>query len=352
MIDHIAYNIEYMKFRQTRDFGQLLLAPFSFIKQEFKRLSKALLYYAGPFLVISLTLIGFFIKMITEKASFDDESFVISTFIYAGSFLLFMLFAFSMANVVIHSYVALYVEKGRDGFDLDDVWSMSKKNFFSFLGQQFVLGLLIMVGLMFCYIPGIYLQVSTSFVYIASIHENKSFGKSLTRSFQVIKGEWWTTFALTMVMGIILSIVSYILIIPIYAIIFVGAATGTQGAGMFIAGGVFVVLYFILYLFMYAVQVLMSNFQYFNLIEMKESPGLLKKVREIKVEGEDDDKTFYGNENNFKTNSETYNENQYRQPVKPNNEDITKDEPKKKKSENDADFDRFDFSENDNRFID
>ncbi len=325
MENHIAYNKEEIKFKQVRDFGQLLLAPFAFFKQEFKKLSKALLFYASPFLIIGLTIIVFFVKSITDRASFDDKEFIISTFLYIGSFFLSLIISFSMANAVITSYVSLYADKGREGFSLEDVWNKAKKNFFKLFGQGFVVVLMIMIGLLFFYIPGIYLQIALSFVYIASVHEKIPFGKAVGRSFQIISGEWWSVFALNLVFGFLLSIVSYILIIPIYAVIFIGAATGFENIGIFISIGVFTVLYFFLYLFMYSVQSLLIDFQYFSIIEKKESPGLLQRVRKIRNEDE-------GNSDFV---------------ISPENEpDLLEKKQEKEKSH----FDSFDYTENDNRF--
>ena len=104
MEDYTAYGQEFIKFRQTRDFGKLLGAPFVFFKQEFKMLSKALLFYAGPFLLVALLGMSVFMTEIFNSAINKVDPFT-GIFGYIALFMIFLMLGFSMANAVINNYV-------------------------------------------------------------------------------------------------------------------------------------------------------------------------------------------------------------------------------------------------------
>jgi hypothetical protein len=274
---------ESIKFNQVRDFGKLLGAPFTFYRQEMKMITKGLLIYAGPFLLISLVLMGFFMQQIFTNVLSGFQMWK-SIMMYVGLFLVFLLFAFSMAGTFVNSYVVQYHEKGRDNFNLDDVWEMTKQNFFRILGAQFVVTFIVILGVFLCYIPGIYLQVALAFVYIIMLKERKSFGDAFKRSFAIVKGEWWFTFGLTLVMGMILGFISYIFILPPYIIGIASAFSNSFGLTSQIIVVVFIALYLVFYLFMFAIQAILNNFIYYSILEKKESPGLLNRIQAINSE--------------------------------------------------------------------
>ena len=60
--DKIEFNIE-------RDFSDTFSVSFKFLKQNFKRLLKTLLYLVGPFLLVSALLSGFFTQNVFDVQS-------------------------------------------------------------------------------------------------------------------------------------------------------------------------------------------------------------------------------------------------------------------------------------------
>lgn len=274
---------ESIKLNEVRDFGKLLGAPFTFFRQEMKPLSRALLMYAGPFLLISQVLLGIFLQQIFTNV-INNMTIWVNIFAYISLFFFFLILAFSMALTVINSYVILYEERGRDNFTLDDVWEMTKNNFFKVLGAQFLVLMLVIVGFVFCYVPGIYLQTALSFVNISMMKEKISFGEAFKRSFEIIRGEWWFIFGLTLVMGLILGFISYIFILPPYIAGIASAFTNTFSVTTKILIVVFVVLYFVFYLFMFSIQTILTDFEYYSLIEKKERPGLFNRIQAINQE--------------------------------------------------------------------
>jgi hypothetical protein len=99
----------------------------------------------------------------------------------------------------------------------------------------------------------------------------------------LIKGKWWSTFGLLMVLGLIVSITSSLVAIP-WSITNMASSLhkisqgGEVGTGTDWLG---IISNTLKYLLQYLLGVLTQIgliFQYFNLVEMKESKGLMQKM--------------------------------------------------------------------------
>ncbi len=268
-------------FVRERTFGDIIGAPFYFIVQEFKQFAPMLLRFAGPFVAVSFLALSLLANDI-YTAAVNNVSSPSTTPVYA--FILFLAFLLGALAVttVTHSYISLYVKNGKGNFTREDVAEMLKKNVWKVFAAGFLTGLISFVGFLLFYIPGIYLSVALSFVFIALIYENKTVGESISRSFEIIRGSWWQTFALVLVFGMIIGAMSYVFIIPIYAVIISASITGNEissGSTIFIT--LFVFLYFTAYLFFISMQQVMVAFQYFNLLAQKEGLHLKDKIAAI-----------------------------------------------------------------------
>lgn len=111
--------------------------------------------------------------------------------------------------------------------------------------------------------------------------EDLSPTQALSRSFYLIKGKWWSTFGLLMIMAIIQSMMSYLFAIPMYGLLMMdmlqltktGASTGSslpmQAATLLYAGSAVLLL---------ALPLLAMAFQYFNLAERRDSIGARQQL--------------------------------------------------------------------------
>ncbi len=207
--------------------------------------------------------------------------------------------------VVTYSHLRVYKQSETGIFDIEDVWQKTKQNFlmilFTVIGYSFILGIvgLLFVGLgfyltyqgnygfIFLIFIGIgiliYLTITYSLVFIVRIEEEITFFAALKRSKNLIKDNWWFTFGLTLVVGLIQSFILYALYIPTYVVMFfitfsgVGSDTGNFSKILFIVTSIITSLGAILY----TISTLAIAFQYYNLVERKEAPGLLQKVENI-----------------------------------------------------------------------
>ncbi len=277
----------YIDFRRERDFGQVFNDTFAFLKQEYKRLGKVLLFYVIPLLVITSifsTVIQY--RNLAGIFSQNPGNMLGSNMAMILINLLISVVAQTIMAGGIYGYISLYVEKGRDGFSLGDVWDKITRFFWPIIFTSIVVGLIVVAGAIFFIIPGIYLAVSLSLILFIVVHEQDGLGYSFSRSFELTRIQWWWTFLLIIVVYVLVIILIYILAIPTTIIMSVyGLHAITQSAsipeGITITLIVLNVLTNILGTVLYVIPYTALSFQYFNLVEIKESPSLMDKIDEI-----------------------------------------------------------------------
>jgi hypothetical protein len=154
----------------------------------------------------------------------------------------------------------------------------------------------------FLIIPGFILLAALSFIFILQAKERISFGEAFSRCFTLISGNYLSTLGLLLVMLILQSIVTSVFNLPL--IIFTGAGAFLSSSGDFdmenssaLLQALFIIFQVISTLgsqFMYAITLVAIAFQYGNLVEKKESAGLMEEVEKI------------GEQQDYRSEDETY----------------------------------------------
>lgn len=307
-------NFKIIEFQKQRDFSNKLNATFAFITQNYKSFLKSIIYIAGPpVLVASLLLssfIGDFFKLVLGAANNPEalQSYFLTVNFWAQVILMFIFLVVSYVAVIAttNNYMILYAERQTNEIDVTDVWTRVRDSlgmYFSTMALFAVLAIavyvlmiipvvvlgaispvLIFFGVMLLALGALYLAISVSLVFAVRAFEKKGFFESIFRSFYLVNGKWWSTFGLMMILSILVSILSYAFSLP---------ATILQGISMLHDGksemnspmGVMGTIIFVLNSMAYITQLLLYfllniglAFQYFNLVEMKESKGLMSKI--------------------------------------------------------------------------
>ena len=283
---------------KERDFTDLLNATFAFIAQEFKMLFKVIGFYAGIFIIASAIMQSYY----TENAF----SGIISTFrnVFEGVVdggdevhfqpnipMMFLMYIISLlSNFLIcgltFAYLAVYRDKGRNNFEMKDVWNAFLAKLPLALGLSIVTSLMIIIGMMFCFIPGIYLCVPLSFVLIILYAENKDFGESIGRSFKLVSQNWWATFGFLIIVVLIVYMLASIFSVP--ALVY-GIIQGVTIASRETVGDISTIPFVITTVIsglgsglVTPILYIAVGFQYFNLKEKKDKTSLFQKISEIK----------------------------------------------------------------------
>jgi hypothetical protein len=120
------------------------------------------------------------------------------------------------------------------------------------------------------------------------VFEGRETGASYSHSFKLISGEWWTTFGVRFVVGLLIGLLSQAFAVPalIYQMIQTVTVTDQDPTAFF---GLFKdPIYLLLNLFSYSFQFLLSSitlivgaFIYFDLNEKKNLTGTMEQIDSI-----------------------------------------------------------------------
>ncbi|HZY38724.1 MAG TPA: hypothetical protein VFE53_18825 [Mucilaginibacter sp.] len=221
-----------LELRKARDFGQIISDSFQFLRENFKPLFTSLLVICGIFILVGTVTSTF--QYMGMMGIYGDafsgnsgNAYEVTTYSYTywlsvlfNAFILLMLELCTYLATM--SYISVYLERGGAKPTLAEVWGYFRYYFFRILGSGFVLLLLIMLGMVCCLIPGIYLSVVFSLVIPIIVMENASFSYAFNKSFRLIKENWWFVFGMSIVTGLIVSVLSSVAGVPITVITLMG----------------------------------------------------------------------------------------------------------------------------------
>ena len=304
---------------QPRDFSKKMNATIEFIRQNFKAIFKCLLYIAGPPVLLSSILIGNFygdyMGFISRgPQSIESMEEMQNYFLSAGFWLqilgaaVFGFVAGALTLAVIYNYILEYDEKKTNQIEVNDVWIRVRKTIGMYMGTMilygialvvlyfiiiipmFLLAMLQSIALMFIGGIGVvcifmYVWISLSLVFIIRAYEKVGFFSAVSRSFYLIKGKWWSTFGVVFVTSFVQSTISSLFLIPWYIGFVVKMMHTVQNKAFEepslmeqLVNDAFFVLYFFASFVFYVIPLVGISFQYFNLVELKESRGLMAKI--------------------------------------------------------------------------
>ena len=278
---------EKINFNETRDFSDLINVTFQFIRQNFKPLGKALLFIAGPFVLLtglfnSTMLIKIFSRFnpshITSFTSWFNDMASYSFLSY-----IFLFITGTVMAGVVYEYIISYEKYGPGGFSFNDVLDELKNDAVHILGVAFLAILIVSAGTFLFFFPGVYLAVVLSPVIITALYERKGFFEAFERCRRLISGYWWFTFSFIFVLFLIQSVLSILISLP-YTIL-TDAMMFNSGSGhlskvaqiILMASSIITAIT----TFLYAIPMTGIAFHYFNLVERKEGTGLMNRIDEL-----------------------------------------------------------------------
>jgi hypothetical protein len=273
---------------KERDFSEVFNASFSFLTQEIKGLIKVLALYGGiP--IIGVVIFSAFYTQNVMSSVFGamqgmNQGVMPNVFLIILAVLLSSLLYVFLSGLT-SAYLVVYLQKGRNGFLHEEVWSLFVNKLGAIIVYSLVSGILTVFAFVFLVIPGIFVSVPLSFVVMVTVAEDKGMSGTLSRCFQLVKNNWWKTLGILLVAYLIISTLGFLFSVPAMII---GAVKGFltasgKGAGDIKTTGV--VLATVVgelgkYL-IYPIFFVVTGIQYFNLKEQKEMSGLHRKVAAI-----------------------------------------------------------------------
>jgi hypothetical protein len=206
---------EFIEFKKQRELGEIITDLFKFIRLEGKELGKLILKITGPALLVLIFSYVYYtqstlgsLNNIMIQQNFSGN-IIISVLLFIGSILVFYALLYATVFLYIKSYI------NNEGLvNPAEVSAGVKHYFWSLLGLNVLVGIIVGIGLILCLLPGVYLGVCLTLSFPILIFERNDVGAAISKSFKLIKEEWWTTFASLIVIYILYYIVSLIFQIP------------------------------------------------------------------------------------------------------------------------------------------
>ncbi|OGX84932.1 hypothetical protein [Hymenobacter coccineus] len=282
-------------FRQERDFGQKISATFEFIGVHFRPLGRVLLYIALPAALVQGVLSGLLQTQLLARvqtaatgggAAWQRQSALYGTLFSSPTYYLNTVVSQIFTTLLILSVYGylLHCLTGTAGpgrpASVADVWAVVKREFLRTFLSIWGLTIVIMLGLLVFVLPGMYLMVALSLFFIVRLVEGTGFRATLSRCLFLTRGKWWSTFGVLFIMVLLL----YVLL----------AAAGSVAT--LLAGGLTLIVHSVrtplftvtitaittlFTLLVYPPLLLVLAFQYFNLVELKESRSLHALVGQL-----------------------------------------------------------------------
>ncbi len=285
----------FIEFKKERDLGAIISDTFKFIRENWKEYFSFIVRIIGPILLIGAAFLMFAVISYSGAAkgllTLDqgDPSLFLKGFseIFGWAFVMMIVWAlvYTLLAEVSLYYVKSYITNNGVA-NFEEVKQNTYKNIWKFIGLGILSILLTLVGYVLCFLPSIYIIIVLFLGFPIMVFENKSVGDTISHCFKLIKGEWWNTFGVVIVLSLLVGILGIAFTIPqmIYQLIstglFMNIEDPTAIIGLF-DDPIYMALTFIAYFgkfLFYSITLIASAFIYFDLNEQKNFTGTFEKI--------------------------------------------------------------------------
>lgn len=283
---------KYIELKKQRELGDILSDTFAFIRNEFNPFLKTIISIAGPYLVLFLIALVFYIYTIGDQFNFDLNnafpyqntlSFILAYVLYLVAAILTYTFSTSAALFYIKSY-----NDNNGSVNFEEVKQNVNQTFWRFLGLSFLKGLTLSFAVLICCLPVFYFLVPMAIVLPVLVFREINASDAYGYSFTLIKDEFWVTLLTVIVFFIIIFIIGFVVSVPtaIYTWIKMGVFSGELNPANMdsLVDPVYLALNVLSSFFQYALNLIVvvgSAFIYFNLNEKKNFTGTLERIKSI-----------------------------------------------------------------------
>jgi hypothetical protein len=290
--------------RRTRDFGQTISDTIQFLKAHWKNLLVLYLVFVVPFLLVG-TLLGagsfsVFFSQIGAGISKIENPFSLITPIFLIAILLY--FTSTMAYItIVNLYMKLFEENGGIPPTLSETGSKFIGKFLSNIGYMLLviagffmmafLAIIPILGILVFMVGIFYVMICLSILFPANTIENNPFPQSFSRMFYLIRNNWWFTFGMVIMLGLIYYFFAAIIglivnmIFGLGEINFLDAKAGLSNLNKkyFLITGLSAVIQQVFYLIIHVG----LGIHYFSLREEKDGSGLEARLDQLGAGGGD-----------------------------------------------------------------
>lgn len=287
-------NAEPVVLRQVRDFGQIISATFTFIRQNIRVLWGAIALGCVPFAIVGGFLAGGALGDLQnfQYDPYSPDSAITSVWMsmlgIIPGVILFLL-GYLVLVAVVHEYMRAYHLGEHIGMKPGELVKRGFSQLGPYFGSGFLVGLLSFIGVLLCVIPGIYAWTVLSLALMCHAIERTGGSGSLSRSNQLVQGDFWSVFALALVIAIINGLINGVVQLP-FAIVelVIGVNTGFEAMENGVSTGmpswyamfksIATIVQWAFQMLTYPVVAVCMGLKYFSRVEEKEGHGLREKI--------------------------------------------------------------------------
>ena len=273
-------------FEQRRDFGEKINATFTFVTEQVRGLGLSLLYIVGPLALVGGIITGLGqAELMGDAASVNTSEKLLSFYgsMFSGSRLIgfvFQLLAYVLTSLVTFSYIRIYREQQAAGkIEVGAVWAEVQRYIGSGVMLSIASTFIIGFAFVLLVLPGVYVGVALTLAPAILVFERQDVGQAISRSFKLISGNWWSTFGLFLVMGLIISVLGMVFTVP------AGIIGALFGAGVLkdvsVLTAILTAIASVGGALLQGLMATATAFQYFSLVEEKEGTGLSNQIDSI-----------------------------------------------------------------------
>lgn len=298
-------------YRRERDFGAKVGATFEFVAAQFRPLVKCLAYFVLPGALLGGIGLGLFMSKFMSfmpqagrmgsggrlAAGYPGNLFTGTSSVGLGLGTLGFLLAFLLLSSTVYGFVRVRLDTpAHETVQPSQVWALVWPRLGKVLGAWLLLGLITVVGMgvlggaLSLLGPGfvvllfpvlLWVGVCLSLYFPALWMEDDGVLSALRRSFYLIKGKWWSTLGLYMIISFITGVMNYIFIIPFYGLMVGRMLLHWSGFDSEILSIAAMSIYALGWIFTAVLPLVAMLFQYFNLVERREGVGLRQLVSQL-----------------------------------------------------------------------
>ncbi len=282
---------DYIELRQQRDFSDVISTGFQFIRQNWKTLYRPLVFICLPIYLVASVLFGSFFRSVFTSARGGNIEGMIAGM---GT----MLFGYALMGIsmlllytMVYEYMRFYMLNKGLPPTMGQLWKETSRQLPSYFVIGLLAGIIASFGMILLIVGAIWLGIVFSMALPLRAFERADIGDCIGRSFKVIKGRWWMTFGLVIVLSMLIGVISYIIYLPFLLLTGFGAMSGVGGMQDTAAMGermgwimtLMMALLGVMSVLMQPFLQVPLGFQALSLIEEKEGRGLLERVDDVIV---------------------------------------------------------------------
>lgn len=320
---------------QKRYFGDVIGDGITFMKINFKPIGLAFVTYVIPCLLIPVVGLGFFggLDKFINFFSLGGAETVMN----GGAELIlpilgsvfFFIIAYFVLYLIIYSAFLAYEDNGQIPITYEELTLKMKESWGTYLTSVLFLFLIVfLIGIIVSFIMFIFvgmisggsgggvvakmliftlfmffffsficyfMTILSNFVFI-NMREKQGVSASWSRSFALIKKNWWATFGILIVSSLISGIASYAFSVPFHLITGFGALSGVGGlSGSLMMAAVAFLIYQLGSMFLGQYVSACTVLKYYDLVEQKDGSSI---ATQIDMLGESPD-SFFENEGEY-----------------------------------------------------